>query len=46
MKFGLLMHFGFLNPAGQENKSKFKNPRRQNAIILKMKIVIYHCKFP
>jgi len=35
-------------PSGryEPKKSKFKNPRQQKAIILKMKIAIYFFKFP
>jgi len=44
MKFGTLMHIGFLNPM-KEKKLKFKNPRWQKAIILKMKMIIYPFKF-
>jgi len=44
MKFGMMMQIGVLKPMGQ--RSKFKNPRWQKAIILKMKIIIYPSKFP
>jgi len=45
MKFEMLMHFGLLNRM-PEKKSKLKNSRWQKAIVLKMKIVIYHFRFP
>jgi len=40
----MIIHIG-LNLWARK-KSKFKNLRRQKAIILKMKIVIYPFKFP
>jgi len=45
MKFGMMMHIGLLKHMRQK-KSKFRNPRQQKAIILKIKIVIYPFKFP
>jgi len=44
MKFGMMMHnIGLLKPRPlcAREKSKFKNPRWQKAIILRVKLVIY-----